>query len=142
MRKIVLQAKSKKHSHKELWKTVADLEKYPEWIKFCREMRVKQVEEGQTFHDVTTLLWIPMEIEHVITKLKPHDEILFFMTLPGGGKMWHRFTFRQEDKYGHMTAEITFDLGNKLYNATVGYVLEKRWRQLLKQGFDFLDLKW
>jgi ribosome-associated toxin RatA of RatAB toxin-antitoxin module len=139
MRKVVMQGKSKTHSHEELWKLAADLEKYPEWVKFCKKVTITEIKEGETFYDVTTLLWIPLKIEHVITKLNPHEDIHFFIKLPGGGKMWHRFAFKQDGQHGLVVADISFDLGNKLYNATVGYVLEKRWENLLRHSFPGLD---
>src|SRR5579862_9534631 len=139
MRRLVMEAKSKKFSHKELWLAIADLEKYPEVVKYCKKITVTEIKEGGTFQDVTTLLWIPMKITHVITKLKPHEEIHFFLPLPGGGKMWHKFSFKQDGEHGLMIADISFDLGNELYNATVGYLLEKRWEALLIHGFSGLD---
>jgi len=134
-----MQAKSKIHTQKALWQAMADVQKYPNWVKYCKSVSVTEVKEGATFHDVTTLLWIPMKIEHVITKIKPHEEIHFFLPLPGGAKMWHRFSFKQEGEYGVMIADITFDLGNRFYNATVGYILEKRWESLLRQGLPGLE---
>ncbi|HSX09373.1 MAG TPA: hypothetical protein VLF93_04415 [Candidatus Saccharimonadales bacterium] len=143
MRKIHIQARSSIHSHKDLWKIMTAIEDYPTWCKFCKKMLTKDIKvvEGTVFHDVTTLLWIPLTIKHVITKVKPHEELHFFLPLPGGGKMWHKFTFKQKGKYSYMTSEIIFDLGSRLRNATVGRILEKRWRQLIEEGFPGFDEK-
>jgi hypothetical protein len=141
MRKIKMQARSTTLSQKDLWAIMTKIEDYPKWCKFCKSMVITEFEEGAVFYDVTTLLWIPIKIEHVITKIKPYEELHFFLTLPRGGKMWHKFSFKQEGNIGYMTIEVTFDLGNKFKNATAGHVLEKRWLQLIHQGFPGLEEK-
>src|SRR5690349_4391327 len=124
MRKIVMESKSKVHSKKDLWRTMTKLEDYPKWCKYCKKITATEVKEGAIFHDVTTLLWIPLKISHIITKVKLHQELHFFLPLPGGGKIWHKFTFKQRRDHSLMRTEITFDLGNTLFNNTVGYILE------------------
>ena len=104
-------------------------------------MMPTKMEVGAAYHDITTLLWIPLKIKHVVTKMEPYKEFHIFIPLPGGGKMWHKFKFLQEGDIGVMMSEVSFDLGNKFINATVGHVLEKRWMQLIKQGFPGLDEK-
>ena len=115
------------------------LEEYPNWCKFCIKMMPTQIKEGAVYHDITTLLWIPLKIKHVVIKMDPHKEFHTFVPLPFGGKMWHKFSFLQEDDKAVMISEITFDLGGKLRNATIGHLLENRWMQLARQGFPGMD---
>lgn len=141
MRKILVESSSTVHTQKDLWEIMTAFEDYPTWCKFCKSMTMTpaEVKKGVVFHDVTTLLWIPLTIKHIITKVKPHEELHFFLPLPWGGKMWHKFYFQQYDTHSRMRTEITFDLGNWLFNKTVGYILEKRWVKLLHQGFPGLE---
>jgi len=142
MRKIAIQAKSKKHSQKALWKRVANLEKYPKQVKYCKAIFITEIKEGAVFHDITTLLWIPLKIKHIILKLDPYKEIKFLLPLPGGGKMWHTFMFKQEAKHARVNIEMAFDLGNRIFNATVGHIIEKRLVALLKHGLSgFEEIK-
>lgn len=134
MRKIIIHSKSDTLSHKELWKIMTTLEDYPKWCKFCKSIISSEIKEGEIFYDTTTLLWVPLKIKHTITKIKPYEEIQYFLELPGKGKMWHKFTLQQKDKETHLISEVSFDLGNRLRNATVGHILEKRWVELIKQG--------
>ncbi len=143
MRKIKMQARSSTLSQKDVWKIMTTIEDYPQWCKFCKKMLIDDtnLKEGTIFHDITTLLWIPLKIKHIVTKIEPYEKLHYLLELPRGGKMWHKFGFRQQDKITYMTIEITFDLGNSLKDATVGYVLEKRWLQLIDQGFSGLEEK-
>ena len=139
MRRILMQARSKTFPLDAMWDRIIDLENYPKWVKYCKSMHVTEVKEGAIFHDVTTLLWIPLKVKHIITKIKPFEELSFFLTLPGRGKMWHTATFKQEDNYAQIQAELIFDLGNRFFNATVGYVLEKRWENLMRNVFPEIE---
>ena len=140
MRKILVKSTSKTLSQKDLWDVVTALEKYPTWCKTCIKMIPTTLEVGAIYHDITTLLWVPLKIKHVVMKMEPHKEIHIFLPLPGGGKMWHKFMLQQKGKEVLLISEITFDLGNKLKNATVGYLLEKRWIELIEQGYPGLKV--
>lgn len=122
-------------SKEAMFDKIFHIERYPQWVKYCKKIYVNEIKEGATFEDITTILWIPMKINHTILSIKKNKEIIFFMNLPGGGKMWHIFTFDQKGEYTYMRSEVTFDLGNQLYNNTVGYILEKRWENLMKNAF-------
>lgn len=135
MRKIVMEVKTKVLSREAMWDKIIHIERYPEWVKYCKKIDITEVKEGATFSDITTLLWIPMKIHHKIISIKKYKEIIFFLPLPGGGKMWHTFTFGQDHDETYMRAEIKFDLGNILFNNTVGYILEKRWENILNNAF-------
>ena len=122
-----------------MWNRMVTIKDYPEWVKFCKNVMVTNVEEGAIFYDVTTLLWIPLRIKHVITKLNPYEELCYFLTLPGGGKMWNTFSFSQQDMLAQIHAEIKFDLGTKIANATVGHALEKRWEDMMRSSFPEIE---
>lgn len=143
MRKIRLEAKSTTLSRKDLWRMVTNIGDYPSWCKFCQRIfdAPTKIEEGSAWIDITTLLWIPIKVKHIVTRVKLYEEFYAFLPLPGGGKMWFQFSFEQKGKDSYMNNEIMFDLGNRFINSTVGYVLEKRWIQLLRQGFPGLDEK-
>jgi hypothetical protein len=139
MRKILVRSKSKTLSQKDLWKTMTTLEDYPNWCKFCIKMIPAKLEEGAEYHDITTLLWIPLKIKHVVIKIEPHNEFHTYVPLPGGGQMWQKFNFSHDGEKAVLLSEITFDLGSRIANATVGHILEKRWMQLARQGFPGSD---
>ena len=138
-----MEAKSIKLSQKDLWRIVTTIEDYPTWCKFCQRIIAapSKIEEGAVWIDVTTLLWIPLKIKHIVKKVRPYEELDVFLPLPIGGKMWFKFCFKQKGKYSYMTSEVSFDLGHRLIDETVGRILEKRWRELLDQGFPGLDEK-
>ncbi len=141
MRKIVVRSTSKTLTHKDLWNRITTLEEYPDWCKYCIKMMPTKLEVGAIYHDITTLLWIPLKIKHQIIKIEPHKEFHLFLPLPGRGKMWVENKFAQEGNIGVLETEVRFDLGNRFFNATVGHVLEKRWMNLIRQGFPGLDEK-
>jgi len=128
-----------KLSQKDLWKVLTTTEDYPKWCKYCKLSTPTDIKEGAIFHDVTTLLWVPIRTKHIITKVKHHEELHFFSPLQGGGKLWNKNYFTDKGNHRLMTTEISFDLGNPFYNYTIGYLLKKRWLKLLKQGFPGLE---
>ena len=135
MRDMLFQSKSKTFSKEAMWNRMITLEDYPKWWKFCKSVTYTEIKEGAIYYDVTTLLWIPIKIKHIVTKIKPYEELGLFLTLPFVGRMWFTLDFKQQGKDAMMNTEIKFDLGNKFYNATVGYVLEKRWEDLMLNIF-------
>src|SRR5260221_3515462 len=139
MRKIIYQSKSKTLTQKDLYNVLYATEDHPKWAKFCKSVTVTEKKVSAIYHDVTTLLWIPLKIKHIFTKIEPYEEIQVFLPLPFGGKMWHTSSFKQQEKEALMYCEVAFDLGNRFLNATVGHILEKRWEELFKQGFPGLE---
>lgn len=122
-----------------MWDRIVTVKDYPKWVKFCKSVTVAKVEKGGGYRDVTTLLWIPIVINHVITKLTPKKDIWYFLTLPGGGKMWCKFSFSLEDSISQVYAEIEFDLGSRIANFAFGHILEKRWEDMIRSSFPEIE---
>jgi len=139
MRKLVFRSTSKTLSEKGLWNVITTLEDYPQWCKFCTKMMPTKLKVGAVYHDITTIMWFPFKIKHVVTRMDPHKEFHTDIILPRGGKMQHKFIISQEGDVGVLIFEVVFDLGSKFRNATVGYILEKRWMQLARHGFPGMD---
>ncbi len=133
--------KSKTFPVEAMWKRIFAIEDYPRTMKFVKSVAIPHVKVGTKYTDVTTLLWIPITVNHIITEVKEKEKLCFFLPLPLGAKMWHTFLFSRKGKEAIIRAEISFDLGNWLFNNTVGYILEKRWEELLLHAFPEIEDK-
>jgi ribosome-associated toxin RatA of RatAB toxin-antitoxin module len=135
MRTLALKGSTNTLSVDDLWSRISNIDDYPQAIKFCQKVESVDAKAGGYYIDTTTLLWVPFTIEHHITHMNYHEEVRYFLPLPLGGKMWHVFKVGEEGGRTQLEAEITFDLGNAIFNHTVGRVLKRRLRTMCIDSF-------
>jgi len=115
-----------------VWKYYSSIHNYPAYVPFLKKIIMTDpVAEGSYWEDVTVILWIPMTIPHIITSLKPQQEISFTMTLPFHGTMSHVYGVKKHGEGSRVQCTITFDLGNPVINFLLGALLERRLRYMV-----------
>ncbi|MBU3978980.1 hypothetical protein KJ980_04995 [Patescibacteria group bacterium] len=117
------------------WNKIIDIEKYPQRVKYVKKVKVHNTGLGSKWDDITTILWIPIKMRHTVNYLQKNKEYGFKVYMYFGGCMEQKYTLSQKDKKLIIHALITFDLGNKLLNASLGFVLKKRLRNMLISNF-------
>jgi ribosome-associated toxin RatA of RatAB toxin-antitoxin module len=130
MRTLRLAGTTRILSAEQIWDRISQVENYPQYVKFCRSVTAEMGESGPRYTDVTTLLWVPLSIEHEVVLSKPGEELHYYLPLPLGGKMWHVYRIKQQGDEAELQADIRFDLGNPIFNHTVGRVLKRRLEQM------------
>lgn len=121
---------------KNPWQQVADINSYPNFIKFMKEARLLgPVKVGTNWYDVTTILGLPIKINHKIIKIVQNKEISYEATLPLGGKMWQKISLIKNGTDEILEAEIKFKFKQILLDYSLGFILEKRLNQMVQETF-------
>lgn len=135
MRKLHLTGSTDKLTQQQMWERIINVLDYPKFVKYCKSVKVGKMEKGGGYEDVTTLLWIPVKAGHTITEITPPERIHYDLKLPFGATMQMKFMLKPNTKGTELTAIIDFDLGNRLYNYTLGHFLEERQHVMLRGVF-------
>jgi ribosome-associated toxin RatA of RatAB toxin-antitoxin module len=120
------------------WDIITDVEKFPQRVKYVKKVKVLGEGTGSEWYDLTTILWIPMWMRHKVTALKKNNEYGFIIPLSLGGYMEQKYSLSPKNEGSIIQALITFNLGNKFLNATVGVILENRLKNMLTFSFQKL----
>lgn len=132
MKTIKVTAKSNKISLENAWSLITEIEKYPSRVKFVKKVKVYGRGEGSRWDDVTTILWVPLTMHHTVTSYKKNKEYSFKIPLGLGGKMRQKYILIKETPNTiKVDGSITYDLGSKLLNKTIGIILQRRLKKML-----------
>lgn len=135
MKKLKIAARSKNISIEKAWEIVTDIKKYPQKVKYVKKVEVYGVGEGSQWDDITQILWIPIKIRHTVTSVIKNREYVFAIRLYFGGVMKQKYTLSKENNETIIQGIITFDLGSKLINNTLGVILKHRLKKMLISSF-------
>ncbi|OGY23898.1 MAG: hypothetical protein A2172_05185 [Candidatus Woykebacteria bacterium RBG_13_40_15] len=115
-----------------LWHLFIDISNYPKYVKYVRSVEISgALSAGKEWHDLTTILWIPMRIKHKTIRMIKNKSISFEAPLPFGGKMLQSFDVCETGIGSRVWGEIHFDLGNPIANLLVGPILKARLKDML-----------
>lgn len=120
-----------------LWEIFTQVENYPKYIKYCQKAElIGDFKVGSIWSDWSTVVWLPLKINHEIIKIEPEKELFFQIKLPLGGKIEQRFLFYDQDRKTKLDIEITIDIPNKVLDFLFGRALEYRNRQMIEATID------
>ncbi len=140
MKSVSITVRTKKQAIDKVWDLLTDIEKYPKRVKYVKKVTVYGTSEGSVWDDTTTILWVPMKMKHTITTLRKNKEYSFDIPLYFGGVMKQKYVLRQEDRESVIIkASITYTLGNRFFNQTIGKLLNKRLKNMLESTVQFVD---
>ena len=132
MRKVSLSSKIDV-SKEKFWEVLTKIEDYPKYVKFMQSAKLfNGVKVGAKWEDTTRILLIPVRIMHRTTSFREKEEISFEVDLPLGGKMLQQIKIEGENSTTRVQGEVSFDLGNPLFNFLFGPILQMRIRQMLE----------
>ncbi len=126
---------SKNISLEKAWDLITDIEKFPQRVKYVKKVRVFGTGVGSEWDDITTILWIPMRMRHTVKSFDKNKEYSFIIRFLSNGHMEQKYAISQKDGKSIIQALVTYDLGNKLLNMTLGSILKKRLENMLVSSF-------
>ncbi|MDP2720992.1 MAG: SRPBCC family protein [bacterium] len=110
-----------------VWSVITRVEDYPSYIRHVYKVEWSEsLEVGSEWFDWSTIIFVPLRLKHVVVKMEPNKELVFFMPLPFGGKMNQLFTISQNGSGTKIRVEINFDLKQPILNQIVGPILTRR----------------
>lgn len=132
MRSVEVKAKAKNITIEEAWKLITDIENYPKRVKYVKKVKSYGTGVGSQWDDVTAILWFPLTLHHTVTACKKNKEYSFMVPLQFGGKMYQTYTLVKEPSGSvKFNGIITYDLGNKILNNTIGTILDGKLKKML-----------
>ncbi len=140
MKTVVLRVSTNKLSLDTMWHRVADITTYPQRIKYCHKVWDVDLREGGGYTDLTTIMWVPLTINHHIVEERYHTRIKYSLAHWGGWTSTQTYTFTTDQDITTLEANISFDFGNQVLNNTFGPILKKRIVRMLESGFPELAL--
>lgn len=120
---------------KKTWDMITNIEKYPQYVKFVKKVKLYGTGIGSQWDDITTILWLPLKMHHTVNSFLENKEYGFIVHLPIGGYMEQKYTFSQKDQGTSIQALVTYDFENKFFNATIGSILKGRLENMLISTF-------
>ena len=123
-------------SREALWRILADISQYPYHVTFVKDTILYGITRvGTNWDDITTILWVPLRMRHIITTMDQHRAFAFDLILPLGGTMRQEYVLHDVANETVLIVSVHFDLGNKLANVVVGPLLERRLRRMFSDTF-------
>lgn len=135
MKTIKITLHSKNTPLEKTWRILTDIEKYPRRVKYVKKTKIYGTGIGSRWDDITTILWIPMRMRHTVKSFDKNKEYSFIIRFLANGHMEQKYEISQKDGTAIIQALVTYDLGNKLLNMTLGSILEKRLKNMLVSSF-------
>jgi len=135
MKPIKITMHSKNISLEKAWDLITDIEKFPQRVKYVKKVKVFGTGVGSEWDDITTILWIPMRMRHTVKSFDKNKEYSFIIRFLSNGYMEQKYAISQKDGKSTIQALVTYDLGNKLLNITLGSILKKRLENMLVSSF-------
>lgn len=142
MRRVKVTAKTDEPIE-EIWALIIDVKNWDSLIKFVKKIYLKSpVAQGAKFYDITSILLLPVIIEHKITKIEEHKEFIMEAYLPlKTGKMFQSIIIENKGKEKEIQIEIKFYISFFLFDLIFGSLLEKRLKQMIVETLKTIDNK-
>lgn len=140
MKTVKVETQTKNLSLEKAWELITDIEKYPQRVRYVKKVKVRGAGVGSQWEDLTTILWIPIKMQHTITSFKKNKEYGFTIPLSFGGIMKQNYIISKEKQNAvTIKGSITYDLGNKFLNNTIGSILNRRLKKMLLTSIRNID---
>lgn len=120
-------------STERLWQMFSDVKNYPKYIKYCHKAGlIGQFQVGSTWYDWSTVVFVPLKVNHRIVKVSPNRELLFNIDLPFFVSLDQRFILESKGVGTEVNIEITIDFKNKLMEILLGSLIAYRNRKMIE----------
>lgn len=125
----------------DVWEVMTDISSYPSYVKFMKKAKLYgPVAVGTWWHDITTILWVPLSVKHKIVKYTKLKTIAFDVFSPFGSRMYQTISLQEKDNEVEVVVEISFKL-SKFFDIFLGSLLEKRLKDMIIYTFDKMSNK-
>lgn len=119
-------------SVEQIWSLLTGVNNYHLYIKNCsKSVLVGDFKEGSSWYDWSTVVYLPLKINHKIIKVVPKKEIHYQVELPIG-VIWQKLVII-EGKKNKVQLEINIDFPNSIVDKTLGTLVHYRNRMMLAE---------
>lgn len=123
-------------STEKTWKLLTEVENYPYYIKFCNKAVLEgPFEEGSYWYDWTSVVYLPLKIQHKIEKVLLLQEIKYLITTPLL-KISQNITCTEKQSKTMIRIEFKYDFANKLFEKIFGSLIYRRNKEMLVNLMD------
>jgi uncharacterized protein YndB with AHSA1/START domain len=120
-----------------VWDKVTDLDEYPRYFKYIARVEKTEMKVGETWRDWTNIVFLPMKIEHTVTRLIPHAQLDFTFSTPFGGAVAETISFTDLAPGTQLHVEIDIDL--RIWDFLFGRLLARRLAEMINGALDKLE---
>jgi ribosome-associated toxin RatA of RatAB toxin-antitoxin module len=114
----------------QIWSLLTDVNNYHRYIKNCiKSTLVGDFKEGSSWYDWSTVVYLPLKVNHKIIKIVPKKEIIYQIPLPLGS-IWQKLTISEGEKT-KVQLEVNIDFPNRLIDQTLGALVAYRNQDML-----------
>ena len=137
---ISVRVRTKNKDIDKVWSILTDIKSYPKRVKFVKKVDIYGKSAGSKWDDTTTILWVPMKMKHTVIAFQKNKEYSFEIPLYFGGKMKQEYKLIKEGSQGVVIKGIvSYTLGNRFLNKTIGVLLNRRLRNMLLSSVQFVE---
>jgi uncharacterized protein YndB with AHSA1/START domain len=120
-----------------VWAKVTDLDEYPRYFKYITRAEKTEMKVGGTWHDWTNIVFLPMKIEHSVTRLDPRQQLDFAFSTPFGGRVSEAISFTDLAPGTRLYVQIDIDL--RITDFLFGRLLARRLSEMIHGALDKLE---
>ena len=135
-----LSLSKKFHASKEQsWELLSNIEAYPQFVPFIRNVTLSgPLEEGMIWFDTTTLLWISQRVSHKMEIVKEYEQLVFSVPIIGG-VVTEAYQISSEGDKTIITMNISVHMKHWVLEETFGRILLSRFHNMLTKTLENLD---
>ncbi len=131
MRKVIVKSQLSL-SQEEIWKLITDIKNYPTYIKYCLKAKGPEpIKKGDWWWDWTTIMVLPLKINHQVVELNPNNYLKFLVPLFFVGNLTQEVTLTETTKGTQVVIEVSINLKNKIADLLLGDFLYKRTQTMI-----------
>lgn len=120
----------------KVWEAIGDIRSYPKRMKYIKNVKLHgEFEEGSTWEDRHTIMFLPFTTPHEIKKITHQKEVIYDLKFPLNGKMVQHVEIEGDKSKTNVNITVQYTLGSPFLNLTLGKVLEKRLNNLFRHTF-------
>lgn len=122
-----------------IWDKFSDVNNYSKYIKYChKSVLVGPFKSGSHWYDWSTVVYLPLKIDHQIIKVVHQEEIVYKINLPFG-EIWQRVNFTSLGSKTKLKLEIDINFRYNLLNQTIGRLVYYRNQKMMKETIKNYD---
>ncbi len=116
----------------DVWSLITNLDLYPKFVKFVKSVSYsKKLQKGSGFHDVTTIMWVPIRVHHHVEVFEVNKTLGFYVKMLFNGFMRQRVYLTSKGNTTTIEQTVEFSFNNPLLDFLAGPILEKRVKEML-----------
>jgi ribosome-associated toxin RatA of RatAB toxin-antitoxin module len=121
-----------KATTKNVWQLMSNVDNYYKYIKYCHKSKlVGNFQEGSSWYDWSTVMFLPLKINHKIVNIVPNKKIVYLISSQFG-EIRQTILIIKEGKATQLTLKVNIDFPNRLIDKTFGAFVSLRNKKMLE----------